>query len=86
MNGASRKSLTNLLAEERRFSADRRRHRCGALVRALVRDRRFAVIAGLLFVEKAGAAPSWALTITANILTSLAIDHFELFGCSAAFD
>jgi hypothetical protein len=39
----------------------------------------FAVIAGLLFVEKVGAGAFAGLTITANILMSLAIDHFGLF-------
>ena len=40
----------------------------------------FAVFAGLLFVDKVGAGPFAGLTITANILMSLAIDHFGLFG------
>jgi transporter family-2 protein len=40
----------------------------------------FAVIAGLLFVNKVGAGPFAGLTITANILMSLAIDHFGWFG------
>jgi bacterial/archaeal transporter family-2 protein len=40
----------------------------------------FAVIAGLLFVDKVGAGAFAGLTITANILTSLAIDHFGWFG------
>lgn len=40
----------------------------------------FAVIMGLLFVEKVGAGPFAGLTITANILMSLAIDHFGFFG------
>lgn len=40
----------------------------------------FAVITGLLFVDKVGAGPFAGLTITANILMSLAIDHFGLFG------
>jgi transporter family-2 protein len=39
-----------------------------------------AVIMGLLFVNKIGAGPFAGLTITANILMSLAIDHFGLFG------
>jgi bacterial/archaeal transporter family-2 protein len=39
-----------------------------------------AVVAGLLFVDKVGAGPLAGLTITANILMSLAIDHFGLFG------
>lgn len=40
----------------------------------------FAVITGLLFVDKIGAGPFAGLTITANILMSLAIDNFGLFG------
>jgi bacterial/archaeal transporter family-2 protein len=40
----------------------------------------FAVIAGLLFVNKVGAGPYAGLTITANILMSLVIDHFGWFG------
>ena len=40
----------------------------------------FAVIMGLLFVDKSGAGPFAGLTITANILMSLAVDHFGLFG------
>jgi bacterial/archaeal transporter family-2 protein len=40
----------------------------------------FAVIAGLLFVDKVGAGALAGLTITANILMSLAIDHFGWFG------
>jgi transporter family-2 protein len=40
----------------------------------------FAVIAGLLFVDRVGAGALAGLTITANILMSLAIDHFGLFG------
>ena len=39
----------------------------------------FAVVAGLLFVDKVGAGVFGGLTITANILMSLAIDHFGLF-------
>jgi len=35
-----------------------------------------AVFAGLLFVDKIGAGPFNGLLITANILTSLAIDNF----------
>ena len=35
-----------------------------------------AVLAGLLFVGKVGAGPLNGLVITANLLTSLAIDHF----------
>jgi bacterial/archaeal transporter family-2 protein len=38
----------------------------------------FAVVAGLLFVDKVGAGAFAGLTITANILVSLAIDHFGL--------
>jgi transporter family-2 protein len=40
----------------------------------------FAVIAGLLFVNKVGAGPFAGLTITANILMSLVIDQFGWFG------
>ena len=40
----------------------------------------FAVVAGLLFVNKIGAGPFAGLTITANILMSLAVDQFGLFG------
>jgi transporter family-2 protein len=40
----------------------------------------FAVITGLLFVDKVGAGAFAGLTITANILMSLVIDHFGLFG------
>ncbi|MFC7478619.1 DMT family transporter [Dankookia sp. GCM10030260] len=40
----------------------------------------FAVVAGLLFVDKVGAGAFAGLTITANILMSLAVDHFGLFG------
>ncbi len=40
----------------------------------------FAVIAGLLFVNKVGAGAFAGLTITANILMSLAIDKFGWFG------
>ena len=39
-----------------------------------------AVIAGLLFVDKVGAGAFAGLTITANILMSLLIDTFGLFG------
>lgn len=38
----------------------------------------FAVVAGLFFVDKVGAGTFAGLTITANILMSLAIDHFGL--------
>lgn len=40
----------------------------------------FAVIAGLLFVGQVGAAAFGGLTITANILMSLVIDKYGLFG------
>ncbi len=40
----------------------------------------FAVITGLLFVDRIGAGPFAGLTITANILMSLLVDHFGLFG------
>ena len=38
-----------------------------------------AVLGGLLFVGKIGAGPLNGLVITANLLTSLAIDHFGWF-------
>ena len=40
----------------------------------------FAVVAGLLFVNRIGAGAFGGLTITANILMSLAVDNFGLFG------
>ena len=40
----------------------------------------FAVIAGLLFVTKVGAGAFAGLTITANILMSLVIDNYGMFG------
>lgn len=40
----------------------------------------FAVVAGLLFVNKVGAGAFAGLTITANILMSLLIDQFGMFG------
>lgn len=40
----------------------------------------FAVVAGLLFVGKVGAGAFAGLTITANILMSLVIDRYGLFG------
>jgi transporter family-2 protein len=40
----------------------------------------FAVVMGLLFVDRIGAGPFAGLTITANLLMSLAIDHFGWFG------
>ncbi len=39
-----------------------------------------AVVAGLLFVNKVGAGPFAGLTITANLLMSLLVDQFGLFG------
>jgi bacterial/archaeal transporter family-2 protein len=42
-----------------------------------------AVVAGLLFVNKVGAGAFASVTITANVLMSLAIDHFGLFGVEA---
>jgi len=39
-----------------------------------------AVVAGLLFVDKVGAAVFGGLTITANILMSLLVDQFGMFG------
>ena len=42
-----------------------------------------AVFGGLAFVDKVGAGPFNGLTITGNILTSLAIDAFGLFGMQA---
>jgi transporter family-2 protein len=36
----------------------------------------FAVVAGLLFVDRVGAGPFAALTVSANLVTSVAIDHF----------
>ncbi len=39
-----------------------------------------AVVAGLLFVDRVGAGALAALTITANLLMSLALDHFGWFG------
>lgn len=40
----------------------------------------FAVICGLIFVNKVGAGAFAGLTITANILMSLVIDQFGMFG------
>lgn len=40
----------------------------------------FAVVAGLMFVDRVGAGTFAALLITANILMSLVIDQFGLFG------
>ena len=39
-----------------------------------------AVFGGLAFIDKVGAGPFNGLTLTANILTSLAMDAFGLFG------
>jgi transporter family-2 protein len=39
-----------------------------------------AVVAGLLFVDRVGAGPFAALLIGANLLMSVAIDHFGMFG------
>lgn len=39
-----------------------------------------AVVTGLLFVHQVGAGTLAGLTITANILTSLLIDKFGMFG------
>jgi len=39
-----------------------------------------AVFAGLTLVQRVGAGPMNGLTITANIIASLVIDHFALFG------
>lgn len=36
----------------------------------------FAVVAGLLFVDKVGAGPFAAMTVSANLIASVAIDHF----------
>jgi transporter family-2 protein len=43
----------------------------------------FAVVAGLIFVGKVGAGAFAGLTITANILMSLIIDKFGMFGMHA---
>ncbi len=37
------------------------------------------VYAGLAFVNKVGAGPFMGLTVTAALITSIAIDHFGLF-------
>ncbi len=39
-----------------------------------------AVIAGLLFVDKVGAGPFAGLTICANLIMSMLVDQFGLFG------
>jgi transporter family-2 protein len=43
-----------------------------------------AVFGGLTFIDKVGAGPFNGLTLTANIITSLALDAFGLFGLQAA--
>ena len=40
-----------------------------------------AVFGGLAFIDKVGAGPFNGLTLTANILTSLAMDALGLFQC-----
>src|ERR1700761_7678517 len=40
----------------------------------------FAVVAGLIFVSKVGGGAFAGLTITANILMSLVIDKYGMFG------
>ncbi len=42
-----------------------------------------AVFGGLTLVDKVGAGPFNGLLITANIVTSLALDHFGLLGLTA---
>ena len=42
-----------------------------------------AVFGGLVFVDKVGAGPFNGLLITANILTSLAVDNFGWLGMAA---
>lgn len=39
-----------------------------------------AVFAGLMLIQKLGAGPVNGVTISANLIASLAIDHFALFG------
>ncbi|GJD64057.1 DMT family transporter [Methylobacterium frigidaeris] len=43
-----------------------------------------AVFGGLAFIDKVGAGPFNGLTLTANIITSLALDTFGLFGLQAS--
>ncbi len=43
-----------------------------------------AVFGGLAFIDKVGAGPFNGLALTANILTSLAMDAFGLFGLNAS--
>ena len=43
-----------------------------------------AVFGGLAFVDKIGAGPFNGLTITGNIITSLALDAFGLFGLNGS--
>jgi transporter family-2 protein len=38
----------------------------------------FAVVAGLLFVDKVGAGPFAAITVSANLIMSVVIDQFGL--------
>ena len=40
----------------------------------------FAVVAGLLFVDRVGAGPFAAMTVSANLIMSVAIDHFGWLG------
>jgi len=42
-----------------------------------------AVVAGLLFIGTIGAGTYAALTVSANLLTSILIDHFGWFGITA---
>jgi bacterial/archaeal transporter family-2 protein len=42
-----------------------------------------AVVAGLLFIGTAGAGTYAALTVSANLLMSILIDHFGWFGITA---
>lgn len=39
-----------------------------------------AVFAGLFLIQRLGAGPVNGVTITANLIASLAIDHYGLFG------
>ena len=43
----------------------------------------FAVVAGLLFVDKVGAGPYAGLTISANLLMSIAVDELGLLNMPA---
>ena len=42
-----------------------------------------AVVCGLLFIGTVGAGTYAALTVTANLITSIVIDHFGWFGVTA---